>query len=33
MFMDPKIEDTPITCTENMKKFTVEGAYVVESGA
>jgi hypothetical protein len=26
IFMDPKIEETPITWTENIKKLTVEGA-------
>ena len=31
--MAPMIEDAPIICTEKMKKVTLGGAYVVESGA
>jgi hypothetical protein len=26
IFIDPRIDETPITWTEKMKKFTVEGA-------
>ena len=33
MLMLPMIEDAPIMCTPRMKKVTVGGAYVVDSGA
>ena len=31
--MAPIIEEAPMICTENIKKVTLGGAYVVERGA